>query len=309
MQVEDYCCFLGAYKLVLPSFWRDEDIRVRESIAGDYSQYSRKDRNGRILDDVWPQYLAMVPKLCDILYKIPKLKDKEGEERAEAARQLELDLRCWETEADHFFNLPHVLEVLGPAESPPSYPSRHAACCPPPAFVPYYMQYPPAGLFRINVTSVKCYIRALMLPSIWEAQGSKFERIDEEAMGFSLESCRAFAGLEETLGDGDVDDLLPLFAPLVLATTTCPPECRIWLWYKLRHFEKVGHIQFDRPLKKSLATLWNMPQIMSGSSPPPVDVDYLKDIEPGIRGMELRGDHDEEGDHEDITRAKGLGQW
>jgi len=29
MQIEDYCCLLGAYELILPQFWRDENVRIR----------------------------------------------------------------------------------------------------------------------------------------------------------------------------------------------------------------------------------------------------------------------------------------
>jgi hypothetical protein len=301
MQVEDYCCFLGAYKLLLPPIWRDEDIRIREILAGDYSHVSTKERKARILDDVWAQFLARVPALSDILYEIPKLKEKEGEARAQAARELELQLRLWEDEIDHFFNLPHVLEVLEPAELPPTYVSRHVACCPQPPFIPYCTQYPPAGMFRMTISSLKCYIRALMLPTIRETFGPKPEQIDEESGRFSLESCRAFAGLEETLGDGNPDALLPLFAPLVLATSTCPPECRNWLWYKLAHFEKQRHIQMD-PIKENLSRLWNMPQMVSGS-PPLLHAESLLGIEPRIRELGLREDEDA---YVEITRARGL---
>ena len=155
----------------------------------------------------------------------------------------------------------------------------------------------------MTISSLKCYIRALMLPSIREALGSKPElQVDGEASQFSLESCRAFAGLEETLGDGDPDALLPLFAPLVLATSTCPPECRNWLWYKLAHFEKQRHIQMD-PIKENLSRLWNMPQMVS-ESPPPLHVESLLGIEPRIQELGLR--EPEEEAYVEITRARGL---
>ena len=305
MQIEDYCCFLGAYKLLLPTEWREENIRIRKVLAGDYSHIPKEDRKPRILDDVWPQFLAIVPGLSDILYEIPKLKEKEGKVRAEAAQQLELELRRWEEEIDHFVNLPHVQEILEPAEFPPLSIIRHAFCCPQPPFVPHYTAYPPAGVFRMVIRSLKCYIRALMLPSIREAMGPKMERSDEEASQFSLEACRTFAGLEDTLVDGDPDVLLPLFAPLILATTTCPADCRVWLWYKLAHFEKLAHLTFD-PVKRNLATLWNMPQIVLESSPPPIHGECLTDIEPKLQQLELRDEGDGEVDHH-ITRARGLG--
>ena len=299
MQVEDYCCFLGAYKLLLPPIWRDENIRERERLAGDYSQFSTKERKARILDDVWAQFLAKVPALSDILYGITELKAKDGKARTEAAQQLELELRLWEEDIDHFFAFPHVREILEPAEFPPAYLTRHVACCPQPPFVPLYTQYPPAGMFRMCISSLKCYIRALMLPSILEALGSRIERIDEEAIGFAEESCRVFAGLEETLGDGDPDALLPLFSSLVLATSTCPKNCHNWLRYKLGHFEKQGHIQMD-PVKKSLSKLWDMPEIVSGSPPP---LHTASPHEPKIRELEWREDEEV---YAEITRARGL---
>jgi len=305
MQVEDYSCFLGAYRLVLPPEWRDEDIRVRAAISGDYSHVPPRERKARILDDIWVQFLAMVPRLSDILCDIPELQKKEADERAEAARKLELDLRLWEEEIDHFVQTRFVVEVLEPAESPPPFLSRHAVCCPQPPFIPHYLQYPPAGIFHLTISSLKCYIRQLMLPSIREALGTTLEKTDEEASEFSVESCRAFAGLEETLGDGDPDVLLPLFASLVLAASTCPPECRLWLECKLNHFKKAGRIQMD-PIMKNLAKLWSRPQMASGSSPTQ-DVGVLTDIEPGIRELGLQGDAGGESDHEPITRARGLG--
>ena len=301
MQVEDYCCGLGAYKVLLPLIWRVENIRERERLAGDYSQISMKERKARILDDVWAQYRAKVPALTDIRHGIAELKEKDGEVRTDTARQLELKLRLCEEDLDHFFALPHVLEILEPAEFPPAYLTRHVACCPQPPFVPHYMQYPPAGMFRMGHLALKCHIRTVMLPSIRGALGSQLEQIDEEASRFAEESCRVFAGLEETLDDGNPDALLPLFSSLVVATSMCPQYCRNWLWFKLGHFEKQGHIQMD-PLKKSLLDVWDMPEMASGS-PPSLHTESLHHIEPRIRELELR---ENEEVYAEITRARGL---
>ena len=135
-----------------------------------------------------------------------------------------------------------------------------------------------------------------MLPTIRKAVDTERSRADEEASYLSLQICRIFAGLEETLGNGDPDALLPLFAPLIFATTTCPTDCRTWLWYKLNHFEKLAHLTFD-PVKRNLAVMWDMPQIVSESSPPPIISDVMKDIEPRLRALEV----EEIGDGEDVT--------
>jgi hypothetical protein len=299
MQVEDYCCSLCECKALLPPIWRDENVRERERLAGDYSQISTKERKACILDDVWAQYRAKVPALTDIIHRIAELKEKDGEVRIDTARQLELKLRLWEEDLDHFFALPHVQEILEPAESPPAYLARHVACCPQPPFVPHYMQYPPAGMFLMGFLSVKCCIRTLMLPSIRQSLGSQFEQMDKEASRFAEESCRVFAGLEETLDDGNPDALLPLFSSLVVATSTCPQYCRNWLWYKLGHFEKQGHIQMY-PMKKSLSEFWGMPEMTSGSRPL-LHTEPLHYVEPRIRELELREDEE---DYVEIKRAR-----
>ena len=301
MQVEDYCCGLCGSKALLPLIWRVENIRERERLAGDYSQISTKERKARILDDVWAQYRAKVPALTDIRHGIAELKEKDGEVRTDVARQLELKLRLFEEDIDHFFVLPHVMEILEPAEFPPVYLARHVACCPQPPFVPHYMQYPPAGMFRMGHLAVKCCIRTLMVSSIREALGSQLDQIDEEASRFAEESCRVFAGLEETLDDGNPDALLPLFSSLVVAKSMCPQYCRNWLRFKLGHFEKQGHIQMD-PLKKSLSDVWDMPE-MASRSPPSLHTESLHDIEPRIRELELREDEEV---YAEITRARGL---
>jgi len=288
---------------VLPLIWRVENIRERERLAGDYSQISTKERKARILDDVWAQYRAKVPAFTDIIHGIAELKEKEGEVRTDAARQLELKLGRFEEDIDHFFTLPHVLEILEPAESPPVSLASHVACCPQPPFVPHYMQYPPAGMFRMGHLAVKCCIRMLLLPSIREALDSQIEQIeiDEEASRFAEESCRVFAGLEETLSDGNPDALLPLFSALVVAMSMCPQHCRNWLSFKLGHFEKQRHIQMDEH-KKSMSEVWDMPE-MASASPPSLHTESLHDIEPRIRELELRED---EVVYAEITRAGGL---
>lgn len=129
-----------------------------------------------------------------------------------------------------------------------------------------------------------------MLPSIREALGFQLEQIDEEASRFAEESCRVFAGLEETLDDGNPDALLPLFSSLVVAMSMCPQYCRNWLSFKLGHFEKQRHIQMDEH-NKSMSEVWYMPEMTSGS-PPSLHTESLHDIEPRIRELELPEDEE-----------------
>src|SRR5215471_1949264 len=82
MQLEDYCCLLGAYKLLLPDAWREEDVRVRRMLAEvEYPRLSGEARIPRLLDDIWAQFLALVPKVANVLYQIPVMNKMESEER------------------------------------------------------------------------------------------------------------------------------------------------------------------------------------------------------------------------------------
>jgi hypothetical protein len=309
VQTEDYCCFLGAYKLLIPREWRYEDVRIRKILAGDYSQFPREERKARILDDIWPQFWALVPQLADVLCAIPSFKKLDGPKRIETATRLETEVRQFEENVNTFLSLPHVVEALEPATHSTPFSSRHSECCPPPPFVPHFSQYPPSGMFRQCVFALKCYIRALLLPSIWGSKQPK--EVDQEASLFSLEACRSFAGSEETLGP-DPDALIPLFASLCLATTTCPPDLHQWLWYKLNHLEKLGHLNFD-PVKRNLAKLWNMPEMVSESSPPPWRTKD-EDLERKVQEVVLKDDDSDDSDdeissddgNEQITRGRGI---
>src|ERR1700726_2842518 len=120
--VEDYCCFLAAYKTLLPITWREENVRKRTEIAQrDYPLLSREERKPRILDDVWQQYLALVPRLADVLVGVVSLKEMEGEERSMKAARLEAQLRAFDKDVRDLLKRPHVLEVLQIAPFPVSF--------------------------------------------------------------------------------------------------------------------------------------------------------------------------------------------
>src|SRR5579862_4190589 len=259
--IEDYCCFLAAYRCLLPITWREENVRKRAEIAlRDYPLLAREERKPRILDDVWQQYLAVVPRLADILVGVVSLKEMEKEERAMKAARLEADLRAFDKDIRALLKRPHVLEVLQIAPLPISFRNKHASCCPPLPFVPNILQYPPAGFFRQIFLAVQAYTRAVLQPPLRSANPLEATEMEGEDLSyFSLEMCRTFAGLEYSLGDYP-DALLPCFSSLVLATATCPLNARQWLWYKLSHLERLGHLTFD-PIKRNLASLWDMPDL------------------------------------------------
>lgn len=319
MQFEDYCCFLAAYKLLLPPAWRDENVRIRQKLAeAEYPLLSASERSPRILDDVWAQFLAMVPKVSDVLCRVPELKKMDDQERFNAARQLDVELRHFEHDVEQFLNLPHVLEVLRPTDLSPPHGWRHADCCPPLPFTPHVMQYPPAGMFRSMIFAFKCYTWAVLYPPIRDALGDAAREITfEPAYVCSVEVCRTFAGLEDSFLGDNPETLLPVFASLILATTTCPPELRVWLWSKLVHFEKLGHLSFD-PIKRNLASLWDMPEIVTeryassrDTSPPQIlrnlDCD---DIEVTMKDTKLEESDTpstgDDGSLEPLTRGRGL---
>ena len=320
MQFEDYCCFLAAYKLLLPHIWRTENVRIRQELAeADYPRLSGTERISRILDDAWAYFLALVPNVSDVVYGVPQLTKLGGQERLNAARQLDNQLRNFEHDIQDFLNSTHVLEALAPVPtiSLHSHGLRHTECCPRFPLSPYAMQYSPSGKFRITIFGFKCYIWAVLYPPIREAIGNAAREITFEAADIcSIEVCKTFAWLEDSLGDNP-DNFLPVFSSLVLSTTTCPPELRVWLWCKLVHFETLGHLSFD-PIKRNLASLWNMPEIITERHPPSTDSappqilsePYCEDIEATMKDIKLNEEETSSGlddsELEPLTRGRGL---
>jgi hypothetical protein len=264
---ENHCCIIALYKLLLPRVWREEDVRIRHKIAiVEYPHLSDSERKARILDDVWPESWLNLPDLADIAYHTSKLKSLAAGARSTLAIELRTKLTCFEEKFEQFVNLPHVLEVLEPTTYPSSHPSKHANCCPPPPFIPYTLQFPPAGILRIVLFGTRCIIQSFLRPPIYDACGSAAElpKLDET---YAIEICRTFAGIEDALGDNP-DSCLPLFAALITAIPTCPQELRLWFWYKLAHFEQLGLATFNKPIMENYAKLWN-----------------ITDIRPEIKGM------------------------
>ena len=119
------------------------------------------------------------------------------------------------------------------------------------------------------------YIRSVFYPAI-RAKRKRTESTGltgKSATYYSDEICKAFAGIEDDLQRNDPDALIPLFSILMMAATTCSPELRGWLWYKLRHFEHLGYLTFEA-IKRHLAALWNIPEIVTKGflHPPPLKI-------------------------------------
>jgi hypothetical protein len=207
--------------------------------------------------------MALIPRLSNVLGGIPPLQEMQDPERANAAARLEGELRLFDDEVKDLLNSPQVLEALEEAPIPGPFIPQHAGCCPDPPFTPHMLKYPPAGFFRMTVLAVQGYTRTIMWPPLRDAMGPRregewFDEVDVHET--SVQICRSFAGLEYSLGYNP-DNLVPCFSPLVLATVNCPPTARLWLWCKLSHLEKLGHLTFD-PVKRNLAAMWEMPDLV-----------------------------------------------
>jgi hypothetical protein len=260
LQFENYCCFIAACELLLPQTWRDENVRIRHKLAiVEYPRLSGNGRKARMLDDVWAEFWMISRRLLDMMSKLPKLKNLAGGARTAFAIDLRTELTLCEKFFDEFLNLPHIQEVLEPAKISSPHPSKHVDCCPPPPFIPYELQFPPSGIFRIVLFDIKCYMQSILRPPIQEACGEDPELLKTDPT-FSIEVCKTFAGIEDALGDNP-DACLPLFAALIHAISTCPQELRLWFWYKLAHFEELGLATFRNPIGEYYVKLWNITDI------------------------------------------------
>jgi hypothetical protein len=264
--VEDYCCFLAAYKALLPAEWRRENVRIRQVLAHEeYPRLPPDEHRPRLLDDLWAQFWALLPALGSVLATIPLLKNLEERERIEVAVLLFGELRQFQRDFVGFLQSPHVLEILQPAPSSPlSFDHNHDHCCPPLAVVPDLFQYPPAGIFQLVLQCIQTYTRAILYPTLRAALGFNhviMELEDEDAAFFSVELCRTFAGVECQNADNP-EVIFQCFSPLIISALTCPPSLRKWLWCKLAHAENLG-LRFDG-IKGKLSVLWDMPDILTG---------------------------------------------
>lgn len=168
-----------------------------------------------------------------------------------AVARLELGLDIFQDELERFTQSPEVAEIL---QLSPSFvvSSTHAECCPPLPFIPYVLQFPPAGYLRLYLFALRNYLHIFVEPSLRD----KPIEADES---YAYEVCRTFAGIELSF---DKDALLPCFSTMCLAGLSCPSNVRMWLWYKLAHFEELGQFTIE-PIKKVLSVLWDMPTLVA----------------------------------------------
>jgi hypothetical protein len=314
--IEDYCCFLGAYRALLPAEWRRENVRIRQLLAHEeYPRITPEERKPRLLDDLWPQLYALVPVLGDVLATVPLLKTLEGSERFKVAAHLTAELRQFMRDFRGFLKSPHVVEIFLPASSPQLFSCHnHVDCCPSPPFNPDLFHFPPAGIFKVILQCLETYIRASLYPLLrmeLEFDDVILELEDEGAAFYSVEVCRTFAGLEHQYSNNP-EVIVPCFSPLVIAGLSCPPHLRRWVWCKLAHSEQIG-LRFDS-IKQNLAVLWDMPEIPTdGSSPFQANSSYGRrfscdDIEFGVNTGSIKSEDTSFGDGtwKSLTQLRGL---
>ena len=260
---ESYCCFPAVYKGLLPREWREENIRIRQTLAiEEYPFLSPKNRKPRLLDDLWPQLWGLTSTLNDILARVPQLKTMKGRQRKVITANLESEFQRFYRDFVSFINSSLVIEVLQPLYSLDKTASKHATCCPIPPFVPRYFEYPPAGVLHLLIQCLKTWMRFTLHPSLRSEPDFELEVLDledQDAESYSFELCRTFAGIERQFDDNPAV-LFPCFVPMTMAAVTCPPNVRPWMSSKLRHFEEQCQICVNT-VKSNLTVLWNMPEI------------------------------------------------
>lgn len=225
---------------MLPPIWRNENVRIRHEVARPPSS------DADLLDNLWPRLWATIPALADILSEIPKIK---GTRDLAARSRLLAQLEDFKSEVLQFTQSSDVLQIMQP-EISFTLKSAHVTCCPPLPFVPYVLQFPPAGYLRLYLLGLKNYLNVLIEPALRPESAKKDDTL-------AYEMCRTFAGIENEF---EPDALLPCFSALVLAGMLCPVHVRMWFWYKLAHFEKLGQFTLE-PTKKFLSVLWEMPNL------------------------------------------------
>lgn len=260
---EDFYCFTSAAKTFLPGKWRHIDLSFRKALMVGLIQVDDKNFKAQRLDYLWAAMFSIVPDLSDVLAAVNHLKTIDEPNRTDTASQLLTQLQVFHSKFNNFLQAKEVVDILAttPHYTPiPDFP-RHYECCPPVPFKPIYFQYPPAGHLRMVCLCIEIYMHSILYPLLNDIvqpnspRTSHFEKVGQCA----LELCRVYAGMEATLSENE-DSLLPCFSALVTAGFGCPSEVRMWLWYKLAHFEHLGPLAFE-PIKKNLSVYWNMPNL------------------------------------------------
>jgi hypothetical protein len=266
-QMEQYVCLLGTYHIILPPEWRDENARIRAKIRhAECLRQSEKHHTPILLDCLFPRFYALLPGLIEVLAEVPLLTAIPSNERQNTAIRLTLGIRKFEDQVDDFLSSDDCQQVFQPSDA--HLRSNHSKCCPPFPLTPLFLQYPPSATLRILAIGMKLYTRAVVTPPIRSALGDSAKLVDwRDGEEPAIDLCRTFEALERAITSGHdesggYESLLPLPAFLIMATTFCPPALRSWLWCKLVHFEELGNFHFES-LKRPLAKLWEMPELVS----------------------------------------------
>jgi hypothetical protein len=214
-----------------------------------------------------------------------------------------------------FINSSPVMEILQPLPALSMTASKHVDCCPSSPFIPHFFQYPPAGILHLLIQCFKAWMRFSLYPSLCAELECEPKVPDlQNAPFYSFELCRTFAGIERQF-DHNNAVIFPCFVPMIMAALNCSPNVRPWMLAKLRHFKEHGQICHDS-IKKSLAVLWNMPEIATegfgvslrdNSLDVPV-IDEFVDITVVLENVDLN--HEEENIEdiglEELTQLRGL---
>jgi hypothetical protein len=244
---EDIYCIFAAYKSMLPTFWRNEDIRIRASIAEmEYKYLTADQRIPRILDDVWAQMYISGYQLREILEETPRLKSLDGIEKIRLATELESNLRKFDNRFKQFMCSPLVLEVLEPSQFDVPYD----------VVEPCFYKYPPVATFKVAALCLQTYIRSSLHPLLCAGM-EEYKELEGTAAELAVEICRAYAGLEICESD---EILIPCHSSLIISGFTCPVELRMWVYSKLLQLESLGQCMAE-PFKRNLAAVWNMPDL------------------------------------------------
>ena len=227
---------------------------------------------------------------------------------------LQSEFQQFYREFGDFLNSSPVMEILQPLPSLDMTISKHVNCCPPPPFIPHFFQYPPAGIFHILIQCLKAWMRFSLYPSLRAELEFEPTVADlQDATFYSFELCRTFAGIERQF-DHNNAVIFPCFVPMVMAALSCSPNVRPWMFAKLRHFEEHGQICHDS-IKKSLAFLWNMPEIaiegfrvsIRDNSSDVRVVEEVVDITVDLEKVKLNQEENiEDTGLEELTRLRGV---
>jgi hypothetical protein len=269
------------------------------------------------LDDLWAEYWLLVASLEDIQQLTLQLHTThETAAKIEIAMTLKERIQSLTAEVTEILRSETVVEVLtssgkymsrGRAVS--SY-SNHVGCCPPLPYLHFVTDFPPAGFLRYVHHGVLAYMHDVLLPNVHSILNIPVPPRDPTQIPYALEICRTFAGLEASFVSNP-DFLIPCFPGMISAAMTVAPDLRNWVWAKLQHFERLGEFQFEG-VKKSIAALWNMPEILKPgySWMQRNDAARLVEIEDdeveGEGQVNREADEDEDEELESLAKYRGL---